>query len=181
MSLWKSRRSLPLVSRKKLRVQVTGLFEPLVNDIFIMMIIIYYFGQGLQQFCFVFHYIKFSVLKRITYLLKSTFWYRPTSCYLYKKNAFKASVLHAGLMRAQSQLLFWFVLPVRLEVRRVCQPSLFYLLLHCIFEFIKSALCCAKVFPLCFWTDLCVACLLCWLSVQLAPIVTVQLNNIETH
>jgi hypothetical protein len=65
-----------------------------------------------------------------------------------KKNAFKASVLHAVLMRTQSQILFEFVLPVRLEVRRVCRTL--FCCCYCIAVWSFSVLCCATVFPLCF-------------------------------
>lgn len=71
------------MSRKNLRVQVTGLFAPLVNDFFLFRLL--FIISGPTTFIFVFKYIQYGVLKRIADSLKSTFWYRQTLRYLKKK------------------------------------------------------------------------------------------------
>lgn len=169
------------MSRKNLRVQVTGLFAPLVNDFFLFRLL--FIISGPTTFIFVFKYIQYGVLKRIADSLKSTFWYRQTLCYLKKKEKEMPSRLQPfTLAWCAPSLKFYFSSCCPCVWKSVVCVTLYFFFVIALQFGVFSVLCCATVFPLCFWTDLLlVACFFCWPSVPLTPIVTVQLNNIETH
>jgi hypothetical protein len=81
-----------------------------------------------------------------------------------KKNAFKASVLHAVLMRTQSQILFEFVLPVRLEVRRVCRTLFCCCYCIAVWIFFRIVLC--NSFPAMLLNRFIVSCLFFLLTIS---------------
>lgn len=123
------------MSRKNLRVQVTGLFAPLVNDFFLFRLL--FIISGPTTFIFVFKYIQYGVLKRIADSLKSTFWYRQTLCYLKKKEKEMPSRLQPfTLAWCAPSLKFYFSSCCPCVWKSVvCVTLYFFLLLHCSLEF----------------------------------------------
>lgn len=125
------------MSRKNLRVQVTGLFAPLVNDFFLFLDYYLLFQTRSTTFILVFKHIQYSVLKRITDSLKSTFWYRPTVLSKKKKRKCLQGFSPSRWLDARPVSNFILVHVARAFGSPSCVSHfiLVVVALHCILEF----------------------------------------------